>query len=104
MPPPVLNAMAIRLDQRMTEKVGGRMWTSAHMRRGVSSCSCTFLLGAEGEWRGGREWRVGSRRAGKLTRFLPLIVQDFIHHEWVMNQDGYAHFNRIKEWMGKGRE
>ncbi|KAL7412006.1 hypothetical protein BDY24DRAFT_342213 [Mrakia frigida] len=63
MPPPVLNAMAIRLDQRMTEKVGGRMWTSAHMRRG-----------------------------------------DFIHHEWVMNQDGYAHFNRIKEWMGKGRD
>jgi hypothetical protein len=63
MPPPMLNAMAIRLDQKMQARVGGRMWTAAHMRRG-----------------------------------------DFVHHEWVMNKDGYAHFDRIKTWMGKGRE
>ncbi|CED85562.1 hypothetical protein [Phaffia rhodozyma] len=61
MPPSKLFELSIRLDERMREKVGGRMWMGAHMRRG-----------------------------------------DFVKHNWVMNNDAYQHFDRIKRWMGTG--
>lgn len=34
LPPTLLGAMAERLDERMRERVDGRTWRSAHMRRG----------------------------------------------------------------------
>lgn len=35
-PPPKMLVLAELLARRMQERVGGRMWLAAHMRRGVS--------------------------------------------------------------------
>lgn len=90
MPPSKLSVLSVRMEARMRERVGGRMWMGAHMRRGVSKSIRLFLL------------TYNQQLIAKLFSPPLYCQQDFIKYSWAMNSDAYQHFDRIKGWMDTG--
>ena len=67
------------MNTRMRDLVGGRMWMSAHMRRG----DCEFSY---------------------LSQVYALTLILVVRYHWVMQEDFGDHLSRIKNHLDVGRE